>query len=88
MTRLHNPTLRRMRRPWTIIGESCHKYFSFVLDVFCRDKVMFVATNIILSPPNLCRNEHIFVATKDLFCHMLHKTANRSLSALIIITVK
>ena len=28
----------------------------------------FVATNIILSRQKFCRNKHIFVATKDLFC--------------------
>ena len=42
-----------------IIGGSCH--------VFCRDKSMFVTTNMIFSRQNICRYKLTFVATKHIF---------------------
>ena len=46
----------------TIIGRSCHKYH------FCHDK-RFVMTNMCLSRQIcVCRNKHVFVATKYVFC--------------------
>ena len=46
----------------TIIGGSCHKYH------FCRDRHVFVVTNIILSRHKFCRDKHtfMFVATSIL----------------------
>ena len=39
---------------------------------FCRDKFMFVATNICCEFFYFCRDKHNFVATKEVFCGNKH----------------
>ena len=50
---------------------ACHdEYLS--LQKFCRDKIPFVATNLILFRQNIYRGKHTFDATKDVFCRDKH----------------
>ena len=56
----------------SVIGGSCHKYH------FCRDKIMFVATSILLSrQTRVCRDKSKLVATnvivwRQKFCGSKH----------------
>ena len=37
------------------------------LQIFCCDKIMFVATSLLLSRQKICRGKHTFASTKDVF---------------------